>query len=560
LVIHPKPIPYNINISQMKKAYIVIAACLLYSAAWAQNVKLDTKTKSAMEKVDQEKIKSHITYLADDKLKGRKPGTEGYQMAVDYVVKQFTEIGIAPGGDNGTYLQKLILRRATVNNNLSKAVLVDRSGNVDSLKAGRDIFIIPGVLRNEVTTQAPLVFVGYGIEIPGSYSDYENIDVKGKIVVFLNGSPQGLNLPSTIMAHFNNPASKIEIAAQKGAIGAIVAPASSTATISSASITTAAMNPDKTVAYGRSVAGNLRTTARVPFTTLQRLFFNSTKSLSETLANLRSGTPGSFELPFSILMNYTSTFNDIESYNVIGKISGSDKKLKDEYVVHTAHLDHVGIGRPIKGDSIYNGAHDNASGVASLLEISRIYKQATKPLRSVLIVMVTAEEMGLLGSAYFAGNPTVPKSQIVADVNTDMPTLIAPLLSVAPLGAEHSSLVNNVDFACKQLGIVRQQDPMPEEVRFIRSDQYSFVQQGIPALHVKYGTLTKDNSFDLVEFTKKWRDENYHRPSDEITNNFDFDAARKYVQLNFLISYSVAQTRERPKWNEGDFFGQRLMR
>jgi Zn-dependent M28 family amino/carboxypeptidase len=348
----------------------------------------------------------------------------------------------------------------------------------------------------------------------------------------------------------------MEIAARKGAIGAIVAPSSPTAPMSTSGTTTAAMNPEKTMAFGRSVAGNLKATARIPYTTLQRLFFNSTHSLEQTLSGLRNGTPSSFELPFTLLLKYTTSFNDIESYNVVAMITGSDKKLKEEYVVHTAHLDHVGIGKPIKGDSIYNGAHDNASGVASLLEIGRIYKQGSKPLRSVLIVMVTAEEMGLLGSAYFAANPTVPQSQIVADVNTDMPTLIAPLLSVSPLGAEHSSLLHHVDFACNQLGIVRQQDPMPEEVRFIRSDQYSFVQQGIPALHIKYGTLTKDNAFDLVEFTKKWRDENYHRPSDEITNNFDFDAARKYVQLNFLISYSVAQTRVRPSWNEGDFFGQ----
>ena len=165
--------------------------------------------------------------------------------------------------------------------------------------------------------------------------------------------------------------------------------------------------------------------------------------------------------------------------------------------------------------------------------------------------------MGLLGSAYFAGNPTVPKSQIVADVNTDMPTIIAPLLSVAPLGAEHSSLEKNVAFACKELGIKMQKDPMPEENRFIRSDQYSFVLQGIPALHVKYGTLSADPAMDLVAFTIKWRDQNYHRPSDEINNSFDFDAGRKYVQLNFLISYSVAQSTERPTWNEGDFFGRR---
>ncbi len=537
---------------------LAIASLLISSALFSQTIKLDTKTKKALDRVDKDKIKSHITFLADDKLKGRQPGKEGYQMAVDYVVNEFTQLGMIPAGENGTYLQKLILRRATVNNKLSTVLLVDRLGNVDSLKAGKDIFIVPGVIQKDVAQDAAVVFVGYGIEIPGKYSDYDKIDVKGKIVVFLNGSPPGLDLPSTLVAHFGNVASKMEIAAQKGAVGAIVAPNSITGAVSASATTTAAMNPEKTAAYGRSVGGNLNAVARIPFGTLQQLFFNSGKNLTQTMADLKNGISASFDFRFSLHLAYSSTFSDVESYNLVGKIEGGDKILKDEYVIHTAHLDHVGIGRPIKGDSIYNGAHDNASGVASLLEIARVYKQmGSKPLRSVLIVMVTAEEMGLLGSAYFAGNPTVPKSQIVADVNTDMPTLIAPLLSVAPLGAEHSSLISNVDFACNFLGIVRQQDPMPEEVRFVRSDQYSFVLQGIPALHIKYGTLTKDNLFDLVAFTKKWRDENYHRPSDEITNNFDFDAARKYVQLNFLISYSIAQTRVRPTWNKGDFFGPR---
>lgn len=542
----------------MKKALFIIFAFSLCGTGWSQNVKLDSKTKRALDQVDKDKIKNHIAYLADDKLKGRKPGQEGYQMAVDYVVDQFTQMGMLPAGNDGTFLQKLILRTATVNNKASMAVLVDKTGNVDSLITGRDIIIAPGVFLKDVKLESPLVFVGYGIEIPGKYSDYENIDVKGKIVVFLNGSPQGLDLPSTMMAHFANAASKMEIATQKGAVGAIIVPASLNDPIRATGSTTAAMNPEKTTAYGRSVSGNLQAVAHIPYRTLQRLFFNSDKSLYQTLSDLKSGRPSSFDLHRSLRIKYTSTFSDIESYNVVAKIEGRDKILKNEYVVHTAHLDHVGIGKPIKGDSIYNGAHDNASGVASLLEIARVYRQmGSSPLRSVLIVMVTAEEMGLLGSAYFAGNPTVPKEQIVADVNTDMPTLIAPLLSVAPLGAEHSSLEKNVAFACKQLGLVMQPDPMPEENRFIRSDQYSFVQQGIPALHIKYGTLTSDPSFNLVAFTKKWRDENYHKPSDEITNNFDFDAARKYVQLNFLISYSVAQTRARPTWNEGDFFGQR---
>ena len=541
----------------MRKFICILTSIVLSTSAYSQHVSIDSKTKKAMDRVDQEKIKSHITYLADDKLKGRKPGTEGYQMAVDYVVNQFTTMGISPAGENGTFLQNLVLRRATTYNAISKAVLIDHLKNVDSLTVGKDIIVMPSILQPISKSEAPLIFVGYGIEIPGKYSDYEKIDVKGKIVVFLNGTPKNLELPSTLMAHFANAASKMEIASQKGAVGAIIAPDAPLARFSSSNVITVAMNPEKTEAFGRSVSGNLNSVARIPFATLQRLFFNSQKNLTQTLSDLQNGMPSSFDLKSSIRLEFNSTFNDIVSHNVVGKITGSDKSLRNEYVVHTAHLDHVGIGRPIRGDSIYNGAHDNASGVASLLEIARLYKQLPKkPKRSILIVMVTAEEMGLLGSAYFAAHPTVPKSSIVANVNTDMPTLIAPLLSVAPLGAEHSSLESNVAFACSQLGIVMQKDPMPEEVRFIRSDQYSFVQQGIPALHIKYGTLTSDPAFDLVAFTKKWRDENYHRPSDEITNTFDFDAARKYVQLNFLISYSVAQTQQRPQWNVGDFFGK----
>lgn len=539
----------------MKIPIALLIACSSLTPALSQDVKLDAKVKAALDRVDKEKIKAHITYLADDKLKGRQPGKEGYQMAVDYVVGQYKELGLVPAGDPGSYTQKLIIRRATTDNKTAKAFLRDASGNTDSLSIGKDIVIVPGVMQNTIDTESPLVFVGYGIEVPGKYSDYDNVDVKGKIVVFIAGSPTDLDLPSTIKAHFSNAASKMEIASRKGAVGAIGA-AAAVGAFNPNGVTTAAINPEKTKAFGRSVSGGLSISARLSFTGLQRLFLNSGKNLQETITALRQGKPSSFEFPTKLRVKSTSTFRDIESFNVVGKVEGSDKKLKSEFVMHSAHLDHVGVGTAVKGDSIYNGAHDNASGVASLLEIARIYKQISKPRRSVLIVMVTAEEMGLLGSAYFAGNPTVPSASIVADVNTDMPTLIAPLLSVAPLGAEHSTLATHVDFAARQLDIEVQKDPMPEENRFIRSDQYSFVLQGVPALHIKYGIKTADPSFDLVKFTTQWRDQNYHKPSDEISNSFDFEAGRKYAQLNFLISYSVAQTTERPTWNEGDFFGK----
>jgi hypothetical protein len=479
-------------------------------------------------------------------------------MAVDYVVNEFSKIGLVPAGDAGSFQQKLILRRATLEPKKTSSVLVDGAGNTDSLTLWQQIVVNPHPVVNKMAVNAPIVFAGYGIEIPGVYTDYEGIDIKGKIVMVLAGTPDGLNLPSAIQSHFSNVGSKMEIAAKRGAIGLFLAPISAAPLSGNTAPTiTVAMDPEKTKAFGRSTAGNLQVTARISYHLLQRLFMNTGKNMQQTLAGLKNKKAASFVTQLNANITYESTYKDIESYNLIGKIEGSDPVLKNEYVIHTAHLDHVGVGVAVNGDSIYNGAHDNASGVASLLEIARIYKtMGSTPRRSILIIMVTAEEMGLLGSAYFAGNPTVPKSNIVADVNTDMPTLIAPLLSIAPLGAEHSSIQNNVAFAAKQLGIEVQKDPMPTENRFIRSDQYSFVLQGIPALHVKYGNKTIDPNFDLVKYTIQWRDKNYHKPSDEITNDFDFAAGKKYVQLNFLISYSIAQTTERPSWNKGDFFVQ----
>jgi hypothetical protein len=546
----------SLFIDCMKLPSIILAIfpCFLFFQASSQDLQLTKKTRYALEQVDSHAIKRDIAYLADNKLKGRLPGAPGYQMAIDYVVDQFKKIGLSPAGEKGGYTQKLILRKANINYQSSIALLKDKSGNVDSLLPAKDIFIAPHTLQSSVAVEAPLVFAGYGLDIPGKYSDYDSVDVKGKIVVVIGGTPSVLALPSTLEAHFANIGSKLDIAVSKGAIGLLVVylrvgvpPSSGTVTV--------AMNPEKTVAYSRSSNSELRLVGRLPRAVLQRLFMNSDRNFTQTLADIGQGKASSFAFKYSVSVQYTSSFTDIESYNLVGKIEGGDARLKSEYVVHTAHLDHVGVGRVIKGDSIYNGAHDNASGVASLLEIARTYKRmGSKPRRSILIIMVTGEEMGLLGSAYFAGHPTVPKEQIVADVNTDMPTLIFPLLSITPLGAAHSSLQKDVAFAAHELGIEVQEDPMPEEVCFIRSDQYSFVLQGIPSLHVKYGTKASNPGVDIVTLTKNWRNENYHKPSDEIGNSFDYAAARKYVQLNFLISYAVAQTTARPAWNTGDYF------
>jgi hypothetical protein len=541
----------------MKRLFL-IACSLTALSTFAQEVKISKDIKKAMDRIDTNTIRSHIAYLADDKLKGRLPGTEGFQTAVDYVIDQYKKIGLAPGGDAGDYKQKLVIRKSTMVNSSPVAVLKDKSGNIDSLSFLKDFTASPHPLSENANASAQLVFAGYGNEIPGGYSDYAGIDVKGKIVVLVAGAIDGLH--STLTAHFSNAGNKLTTAFNKGAIGAIVfnplfrpstnlnpTPASSNVTL----------NPGKTTAYGRGFVGNLKAVLNIGKATLSRLFFNSGKNADQILADIKNGKASSFELPYNISISYKTTHKDFESYNVVGMVPGSDPVLKNEYVVHSAHLDHVGIGRVVNGDSIYNGAHDNASGVASLLEIARVYKSSgAKPKRSVLIVMVTGEEMGLIGSSYFAANPPVPKSAIVADVNTDMPTVIAPLLSVVPLGAEHSSLMNNVKFAAGYLGLDVEKDPEPNENRFVRSDQYSFVMNGIPALHIKYGNKSNIPGFNLVDFVKTWRAKYYHQSADGLEGGiFNFTAAKTYVQLNFLISYSVAMTTERPKWNDGDLFG-----
>ena len=544
----------------MKKYFLAICSFTTLCLS-AQDIKVPVSKdiKEAMNRIDTNTIRSHIAYLADDKLKGRLPGTEGYQMAVDYVIEQFKKIGVAPGGDNGGFTQKLIIRKSTVDNSSAVAVLKDKNGNIDSLTFVKDFTPAPHPLNASSSAEAQLVFAGYGIEIPGGYSDYKGIDVKGKIVVVMNGVPDGLH--STTASHYSNAGTKASIAAEKGAAGVIAVnmlarPLTTTNPSLQNNIT---INPEKTIAYGRGFTGNMKIVLIGTPALLKKLFLNSGKSMQQVLDDIKKGTPSSFEFGYNLSASYTTTYNDMDSYNVVGLIPGTDKTLKDEYVVHTAHLDHVGIGKPVNGDSIYNGAHDNASGVASLLEIARVYKSSgAKPKRSILIIMVTAEEMGLLGSYYFASNPTVPKSSIVADVNTDMPTVIAPLLSVVPLGAEHSSLMNNVKFAAKQLGLEIEPDPEPNENRFVRSDQYSFVTNGIPALHIKYGTRSNIPGFDLTAYVKLWRAKYYHQAADGLEGGlFDFIAAKTYIQLNFLISYSVAMTTERPKWNEGSVFASK---
>ena len=538
------------------KTLSVISLICLAHPGFAQQIKLSAEIERALSKVDTAQFKADIAYLADDKLKGRGPGTEGYQMAVDYVVGRLKKLGVKPAGENNTWLQEVKLRKA---NTSTLDVSISGQTNTEPLKPWVDYAILPNPSKNDVSLAAPLAFAGYGTSEPSlNYDDYAGIDVKGKVVLVIRGAPDKFS--SSVMSHTMNPTTLLKTAAEHGAVGVIICSTDSASRLGNAKGGMySVIGKDGSVVISRTYySDQVKLLGLFNYKTFNSLAQQAGKTIPAIVAQLKSGQPVSFAVNSEVKIAYTSTYQDIVSYNVVGKIEGSDPKLKHEYIVHSAHLDHLGIGKPVEGDSIYNGAHDNASGVASVLAIAGIYKDVKqKPKRSILTVLLTGEELGDLGSGYFAARPTVPVKDIVADVNTDMPTIIAPLLSVTALGAEHSSLAKQVDEAAGYLNLGVEPDPEPKQVRFVRSDQYSFVVNGIPALHIKYGSKTADGKNNLNEFVAKWRAKYYHKPQDDINGIFDFAAGKKYAQLNFLIGYLVAQDDTRPTWNAGDIFAVR---
>lgn len=528
----------------------------LSNCAFAQQKLVNPAVDAAMQTASGDEIKASITYLADDKLLGRAPGTPGFQMAADYVIGKLTEYGVKPAGENGGWTQQVRFRRTFVGKGGAATLTIN--GKTDSLKYGNELFIYPDPVHKTVSSSGQLAFAGYGItDKQLNYDDYAGLNVKGKIVVIVRGAPK--SFPSSDASHSMDLITIQKNAAAHGAKGVILAVADSSARA-------ILPNPGSRGSYSimdekgipvvsRNYFGGVNMLAMIGYKTFKALATLAGKNPGDVVASIKAGTPMSFQINASISASADFEYQDVAGFNVVGKIEGSDKKLKKEYVVHSAHLDHLGVGRPVQGDSIYNGAHDNASGVSSLLQIAKIYHNLQeKPKRSILIVMVTGEELGDLGSGYFASHPTVPVKSMVADVNTDMPTIIAPLLSVTALGAEHSSLAAVVDKAAGYMDMTVEPDPEPDQNRFVRSDQYSFVVHGIPALHIKYGARTPDGKNNLNDLVKVWRAKYYHKPQDDINGMFDFDAGRKYAQLNFLIGYVVANDPERPTWNKGDIF------
>jgi len=504
-------------------------------------------------------IRAHVDFLADDLLEGRGTGSRGYDIAASYVATQLAALGIEPAGDNGGWLQVVPMVEATPVVPAAKLVL-ERDGKRVELEYATDF--LPGVnyyaASSEVT--APLVFVGYGIHAPDlGHDDLAGLDLNGKIAVYLSGAPS--TFPHSQRAHFSSGRTKMQELTKRGIVGAI------------------GMNtPDEEKRYGwqrnvqsawvprsRAVDENgtpldwfpqLKATMSFNLASAEKLFAGSPKPLAQILADAAAGKAQGFDLPTTASLKVQTALKQLQSANVVGKLRGSDPVLANEHLVFTAHLDHIGKGAAINGDTIYNGAFDNATGIGVMLEAARNLVAGERPKRSIIFLAVTAEERGLIGSDWFAQRPTVPKASLVANVNMDMPVMMWPVAGFTAFGAEHSTLGAVAAKAVAAEGLRLEPDSQPEEVIFVRSDQYSFVRQGIPAIYLDNGMSSTDPTIDVAARTKAFLRTQYHMPSDEKSLPIHYPSLARLARVNAEIGRLVGNDPARPTWLPGDFFGQ----
>ena len=515
---------------------------------------------SAEPVADKKIIKAHLNFLADDLLEGRETGSRGYDIAAHYVSTQFMQYGLLPQGGNGRFLQPVPLKMTRLAQD-SPVVEIHRKGGSETLTYLEEFSMGGSLLEDQSEITAPLVFVGYGIQAPSlKYDDYRNVDVKGKIVVMLGGKPS--SFPTEEGAHFGNGRQKIATAAKYGAVGVITlqTPAGEKTFPFAKNKEYRFIPTMGWVAPTGQVANEwpgVQNRISLSLAASQTLFTNVDERLDDIyVAAAENKSLPHMDLNLSLHMAKRSTRADLGSSNVVGMIEGSDPLLKNEYVVFTAHLDHLGVVKEKSGDNIFNGAMDNASGVATLIETARLFAQMdVKPKRSILFVAVTGEEKGLLGSDYFAQNPTVPLDAIVANVNLDMPLLTYDFKNVVAFGAEHSSLQQTTANAMKKMQLELIADPWPEQGLFTRSDHYMFVRQGVPSIFLVTGMGSFNSSENPAQLWQEFLKNHYHQPSDDLNLPFNFDAAARFAQANFSIGLELANDAQRPSWNKGDFFG-----
>ncbi len=508
---------------------------------------------------------AHVKVLADDSMRGRLTGTEDYLRAAEYVVSQFKNDGLKPAGMNGYYQPvKFDVTRVLADQSSLKLIT---DGREEPLVLGQDAILSARGVQPKMIS-APLVFIGYGLHLPeAKYDDFDSPEVplaslKGKIAVIVNGGPA--ELPGALKS-FARTSPLARALADAGAVGVISIPTPKSMDFGWARVASSASQPgmrlapdprDVAVAMAHPALEDIRQTmfsATFNPGEAEKLFAGSGHTFAELLALADAQKPlPRFVMNKSLSATVTTENTQVESPNIVAKLEGSDRKLKSEYVLVSAHLDHLGVGAPINGRTIYNGAMDDASGVASVLEIARSFKMARKrPKRSMLFVIFTGEEKGLLGSRFFAGRPTVPANEIAADLNMDMFMPIFPLKKLHVQGLDESTLAIDARAVGAEHRIEIAPDPEPDRNSFVRTDQYSFVQAGVPALAMKFGWTAGSPEYKAW---RQWLAQRYHSTEDNLAQNIDYAAAAQFNSFLGDLARRVANDPDRPHYLESSFF------
>ncbi len=550
---------------KFSKTLLSTSALVLLTACSASVDTEDNNTSAITTSADYtygpsvDLIKEHMAFLASDDLLGRETGSEGYDVAAQYVADQYKALGLTPAGDNGTYFQNITFKRAFRVSDAANLTATASDGTTIPMIDNKDFAIGPSTSLTESTVTAPVVFAGFGIVAPKEgRNDYEGLDVEGKIVATLSRTPSGIQTEER--AFYGSRKGKE--ASDRGAIGTLSIPTPTSEGVYSF---------ERLINEGRldsprmswvapdgetfSRAPSIRAGASLSPEGASKLFADADISLDDVLkaAEAEGGKTPTFDLPVTVTITQKSIIDEVISANVAGMIEGADPDLKDEVIVLTAHLDHIGVSKIDEEDVINNGALDNAAGIATLLEAARMMQNNEPPRRSVMFLAVTAEEKGLLGSQYFAKNPTVPKDKIVGNVNLDMPVLTYNFEDVIAFGGTRSTFNAAISKAAEEMDLVLNPDPMPEQGIFTRSDHFRFVEEGVPSVMLSTGFGNGGAEAWATHFA-----DHYHRPSDDMMNDLDFEAAAKFSELKTRITFTLANADQRPLWNKGDFFAEQF--
>jgi len=524
--------------------------------------------KAALEAITPDDLLKHIKVLASDEYEGRAPGSKGEELSVKYITEQFRNVGLKPGNPNGSYVQEVPLAGITTAPTASLKV----GESTTDLKFPDDYVASSAQLKENITVEnSDIVFVGYGIVAPEyGWDDYKDVDVKGKTILMLINDPAipDPNDPSKLddnmfkgraMTYYGRWSYKYEIAAEKGAAAAIIIHETEPAAYPYSVVITSWSKENFEIDRPNKNVDQLGVRSWVTLDVAKKLLADSGQDFDTLKQAAISKDFRSVPLGATANFNLKQEVRSFKSDNVVGKIDGRDPKLKDEWIIYTAHWDHLGKHPDVEGDQIFNGAVDNATGVAGLIELAHAHRALQQPTkRSVLFIATTAEEAGLLGAKYYAENPLYPLEKTLADINMDGLAVWGKTRDIEDTSNGNSTLDDMLAAAAQRHGKVMNPNSQPEKGSFYRADQFEFSKFGVPSLYTGAGrdVIGKPPGFGQQK-KDEFVAEHYHQPSDEVDPTWDVSGGAQDVQLLFEVGYQVANGDKWPEWKPGNEFKAR---